>query len=171
MKRWITRGHKLGGIAVALALVAAACGGGSEATKDDLVAELVGDNLFTQEQAECFVDAVWDEIGPLDSGRITSPDDLTAAEQSALTAATFSCIDIGGLLDDSLTGETNFSPTDRAPGTNAEFDALWESCGGGDAEACDTLYFDSPVGSDYEEFGLSCGGRGFGNCVSVIADS
>jgi hypothetical protein len=34
-------------------------------------------------------------------------------------------------------------------------------------EACDLLYFDSPEGSEYEDFGWSCGWitDGGGNCV------
>ncbi|MFQ5555569.1 MAG: hypothetical protein ACE5GC_09420 [Acidimicrobiia bacterium] len=170
MKRWTRGGLRMVGLAMVLALVAAACGGGDEATKEDLVADLVGDNLFTQEQAECFVDAIWDDIGPLNVGQIGSQDDLTPAQAAALTEATFSCIDVGDLIQDP-TPATDLSPTDRPPGTDPAMDALWVACGGGDAEACDDLFFQSPSGSDYEEFGLTCGGRGMGNCVSVIADS
>ncbi|MEM8706494.1 MAG: hypothetical protein AAGE98_08555 [Actinomycetota bacterium] len=44
-------------------------------------------------------------------------------------------------------------------GEDAELDALWDACGGGDLAACDELYIFSPIGSDYEAFGNSCGGR------------
>ena len=37
-------------------------------------------------------------------------------------------------------------------------DALQEACANGDWSACDELYLDSPWGSDYEEFGDTCGG-------------
>lgn len=46
-------------------------------------------------------------------------------------------------------------------GDDAELDALWDACEGGDGEACDTLYRDSAFGSEYEHFGNTCGGRGF----------
>ncbi len=43
-------------------------------------------------------------------------------------------------------------------GDDAELDALWDACGGGDGDACDELFFSSPVGSAYEDFGDTCGG-------------
>ena len=42
---------------------------------------------------------------------------------------------------------------------DADLDALHDACADGDMEACDELYFESPVGSDEEEFGSTCGGR------------
>jgi hypothetical protein len=36
---------------------------------------------------------------------------------------------------------------------------LAQRCDGGDMEACDELYVESPLGSDFEEFGATCGGR------------
>ncbi len=44
-------------------------------------------------------------------------------------------------------------------GDDSALDSLWDSCEGGDMEACDDLFRDSPVGSDYEDFGDTCGGR------------
>lgn len=44
-------------------------------------------------------------------------------------------------------------------GEDAALDALWDKCEAGDANACDDLYMESPFGSEYEEFGGSCGGR------------
>ena len=48
---------------------------------------------------------------------------------------------------------------DTAYGSNSEWDALWDSCEAGALSACDELYRVSPVGSDYESFGGSCGNR------------
>lgn len=45
-------------------------------------------------------------------------------------------------------------------GDDAYLDELWDNCDAGDMAACDTLYFDSPFGSDYEEFGNNCGTKG-----------
>lgn len=45
-------------------------------------------------------------------------------------------------------------------GSNDEWDALWDRCEAGALSACDQLYRVSPVGSDYEDFGGSCGNRG-----------
>ncbi|MEM9609283.1 MAG: hypothetical protein AAGA99_17800 [Actinomycetota bacterium] len=44
-------------------------------------------------------------------------------------------------------------------GDDPGLDALWDACEGGDGVACDDLYFTSPIGSVYEEFGSTCGGR------------
>jgi len=53
-------------------------------------------------------------------------------------------------------------------GDDAELDALWDACAGGDGQACDDLYWGSPLGSEYEDFGNTCGGRvpeGTSSCV------
>ena len=44
-------------------------------------------------------------------------------------------------------------------GDDAELDVLYEACRDGDGAACDELFFDSPFGSEYEDFGNTCGGR------------
>lgn len=47
----------------------------------------------------------------------------------------------------------------RAYGDDAQLDRLWDSCAAGDALACDDLYLESPVGSEYEAYGDTCGER------------
>lgn len=47
----------------------------------------------------------------------------------------------------------------RSYGEDAELDRLWDACAEGSAVACDDLYSESPLGSEYEEFGDTCGGR------------
>jgi hypothetical protein len=44
-------------------------------------------------------------------------------------------------------------------GDDGDFDALWLSCESGAMQACDDLYQDTPVGSEYEFFGATCGLR------------
>jgi hypothetical protein len=44
-------------------------------------------------------------------------------------------------------------------GDNPTLDRLWDACAAGDGAACDDLYFRSPFGSEYEDFGNTCGGR------------
>jgi len=44
-------------------------------------------------------------------------------------------------------------------GDDPQLDALAEECFDGDPSSCDDLYRDSDVGSDYEEYGGTCGGR------------
>ena len=40
-----------------------------------------------------------------------------------------------------------------------DFHELAEDCQDGDLDACDSLYLQTPVGSDYEQYGQTCGGR------------
>ncbi|MDH4276444.1 MAG: hypothetical protein OEZ14_05685 [Acidimicrobiia bacterium] len=44
-------------------------------------------------------------------------------------------------------------------GDDPALDSLWRSCEGGSGAACDDLFEQAPVGSDYERFGVSCGDR------------
>lgn len=59
-----------------------------------------------------------------------------------------------------------------AYGDSAELDALWDACEGGDMAACDTLYASSPQGSEYAEFGDTCGGQTDGGvyCDSDVTE-
>ena len=52
------------------------------------------------------------------------------------------------------------------------FDALQGACGAGDWEACDDLFWSSPGGSAYEDFGATCGGiyEGSSMCDTEFGD-
>jgi hypothetical protein len=53
-------------------------------------------------------------------------------------------------------------PAGQPPGTLGDdqvLDGLAEACFDADWAACDTLYFDSDVGTEYESYGETCGGR------------
>ncbi len=70
----------------------------------------------------------------------------------------------GSSSDESSSSESSSSAgsTSGEPftyGDDATLDALWDACEGGDMQACDDLYFDSPVDSEYEDFGDTCGNR------------
>ena len=52
-------------------------------------------------------------------------------------------------------------------GDNATLDALWDACAAEDWASCDQLYFDSPLGSEYESFGDTCGNRTDGTQLCV----
>ena len=51
-------------------------------------------------------------------------------------------------------------------GDDLALDALWDGCADGDDQACDDLYWGSPYLSGYEDFAVTCGGRGLshGTC-------
>ena len=56
----------------------------------------------------------------------------------------------------------------RTYGDSLVLDDLWDQCEAGDPYACDLLYKESKAGSEYEQFGATCGGRaldGRGYCV------
>jgi hypothetical protein len=55
-------------------------------------------------------------------------------------------------------------------GDDASLDRLWELCADGDWDACDELYWESPVGSGYETFGATCGARDgwWGACATFM---
>jgi hypothetical protein len=44
-------------------------------------------------------------------------------------------------------------------GDDPTLDQLWDQCGAGDDQACLTLEFQAPLGSEYATFAASCGGR------------
>ncbi len=87
--------------------------------------------------------------------------DVDAADEPTdeMLAAIFRCGD--ELID---AGAFDFSSPDPVTdgvtyGDDPEMDLLWDMCEVGDGEACDQLFFISPFGSDYEEFGNTCGFR------------
>jgi S1-C subfamily serine protease len=57
-------------------------------------------------------------------------------------------------------------------GDDPDLDRLWDLCADGDWDACDELYWDTPVGSGYEAFGASCGDREWwwGACATFMDD-
>lgn len=59
----------------------------------------------------------------------------------------------------SCDGANNSFSTNNTYGSDPELDALYDACEGGDMAACDDLYWDSPIGSEYEDLAYTCGGR------------
>ncbi|MEJ5945467.1 hypothetical protein WDZ17_09205 [Pseudokineococcus basanitobsidens] len=47
----------------------------------------------------------------------------------------------------------------EAYGDNPVLDEMWDGCEAGDGTACDDLYDSSGLGTDYEDFGYTCGER------------
>lgn len=61
--------------------------------------------------------------------------------------------------DEEPTGDLPDADSSSGLGDNATFDALAADCEDGDLGACDDLYLQTAVGSDYEAYGSTCGGR------------
>jgi hypothetical protein len=89
----------------------------------------------------------------------------------AVDAADLPPVDIEGALDEFVADGLGLPGTEAGNsyeqavhgvdthGDDVELDALWDACADGDDAACDELYLESPIGSAYEAFGDSCGGR------------
>jgi hypothetical protein len=67
----------------------------------------------------------------------------------------------GGASYDQPSGRPLTEPGDP-PSGNAGYDTLASGCHDGDMVACDDLYWEAPRGSDYEIYGITCGGRRLG---------
>lgn len=66
-----------------------------------------------------------------------------------------------GTICASILGGSKIEPgqtTGTTYGDDEAFDAYYDNCGGGDMAQCDLLYLTSPIGSEYEEYGGTCGG-------------
>ncbi len=170
-------------LSAVFAMLVSACGGSSSdnTSRDDVIAlaeasfsadvglEELPESLKTF--VACAVDAVVEELdlswsdveraleesGDLNS--LTSDtDEMSPAGLECFEELTFEdLVLIGGGSDDDLFGSGASSY-----GDDPELDALWDACEAGDDVACDDLYWESPLGSEYESFGLSCAGRGCG---------
>lgn len=113
------------------------------------------------------LDRLWDECV---EGSFQSCDDLylTAATGSDYEQFGATCGNRGdGYGSCAILGGASNPVDEGAFGSDVGLDLLWAECEGGDMTACDDLYLGSPVGSEYEEFGATCGSRGdaAGECV------
>jgi len=116
------------------------------------------------------LDGLWDACG---SGDRTACDELywEAPIGSEYENFARSC---GGTLEGSNDGSCAeaYRGSDAAYGDDPRLDALYDSCADGDMAACDELYWEAPVYSEYEMFGNLCGDRSeyflFGDCEAAF---
>jgi hypothetical protein len=114
---------------------------------------------LTRTQAECYVDRV---VGELGSGTLDA-DPPPPERVSRLTQIRVDCVGVANL--GTVAGTTPTVPPDpgvsdpRGPGDDPHLDALYARCQAGSGQACDSLFDEAPVGSVYEKFALTCGGR------------
>ena len=82
-----------------------------------------------------------------------SPSTLGAMERCGLSQPPQGNDDCEG---DTTCGQPT-TVTGGAYGDDPFLDALHDDCAAGDMQACDDLYWQSPIGSQYEAFGDTCG--------------
>lgn len=151
----------VGAAAVALA---AGCSSTPEFDRDGAIGRVVDGSggVIGREEAECYVDRVTAEVGtaPLAAGAEPEPEQIRA-----LTAIKIDCFGvdkIGATTSMSTTPPTSVDgviPQPRTYGDDAALDALWDQCQAGSGLACDQLFDQAPIGSDYEQFAGTCGNR------------
>ena len=67
--------------------------------------------------------------------------------------------DTGGPTVPPEVAAADAGPPEAPPTGDAQYDDLAQECYQGDMEACDDLYLGTPVGSEYEAYGDTCGAR------------
>ncbi len=98
------------------------------------------------------LDLLWDECT---AGIMASCDKLYSVSEIGSGYESFGAT--CGEREGEAAGGTCDTPYDY--GDSSELDTYWDACEAGDGAACDELYFESPIGSVYEEFGDTCGNR------------
>lgn len=174
-----------GGIlaAVVIAVVAfLAFGGGDDndgELRTDLAAMFKEQGGLSQSQASCMADFYVDDLGAgaFKGIDLSDPDaDPPKALEDEFLATGFKAAEECKV--DQFSGETTTtdSPSSTSGGggegtygSDSALDALYDSCADGEYDACDDLYLQSPSGSEYEDFGDTCGDRNEpqGYCVDL----
>jgi hypothetical protein len=148
---------------VAAMALAGACAS-SAFDRDAAVDRAVAGGL-TPDQAECYVDRVAEEVGTdvLDG----DPPAPEGEDGRALAAIRIDCVGVEALGRPRVPAPPAAPPAEGTAGTGPRtfgddpgLDELWVACEQGDGGACDRLFDDAPLGSDYESFGATCGNRG-----------
>lgn len=141
-------------LAAVVAVGLAACSESTAAPTIDERADQAQDDLIeagvSPEVAACVIRLARDDLraGPID--------DLTREELLV------SCERAQAVLDGEVDPDPDSLAFVEGPhtlGDDPVLDSLWRSCEDGSGAACDELFEQAPLGSDYERFGVSCGDR------------
>jgi hypothetical protein len=114
----------------------------------------------TVDEAECFLEGLFSSMSDDQMQRmLTDPDSFDDFESMSMALEVMEDCGINPRdLDPDFGGGASSGA--ETYGDDPALDALWDACEEGDDEACDDLYMRSPFGSEYEEFGDTCAGRG-----------
>jgi len=124
-------------------------------TPEDVVLAYVDEGLDA-EVADCLVGLGSREF-ELDA---LLPDAAPAEDALLLDEMLRSCTDaVAVLSEEDVAERTSFDTGPFNIGDDVHLDELYTKCSRGDGVSCDLLWQESPVGSIYESFGVSCGNR------------
>ena len=154
------------GVAI-LVVVIVAITGSDSFDRQAAVTRVVDDSSgrLTAVQASCYVDRVRHEVG---AGVLTPGAHPSDADAARMTAIRVDCIGVTNLGADpsdptssigTAVPSTESGNLPRNVGDDAALDALYAQCRDGVGQACDALFDQAPVGSDYESFAVTCGNR------------
>ncbi len=127
----------------------------SSVTEDEVVLAYVDAGMST-DVADCFVGLGQREF-ELD---LLLPGETPETDQPLLDEMLESCRDAVAILDAEeprATQSRGIGPFNI--GDDGYLDSLWVGCYRGDGASCDALWEESPIGSIYESFGITCGNR------------
>lgn len=128
-------------------------------------------------ESDSRLDALWEACA---EGDFESCDDLFLEAPSGSSYEDFgdSCgnrNEPAGYCVDIYASETSpaITPGGDGYGTDPGLDALWDDCEAGDYSACDDLFFAAEYGTEYSDFGDSCGYRNepAGYCENIYGSS
>lgn len=110
----------------------------------------------TEYGGDFVLDSLWDDCEASDTAAC---DGLFAAAPFGSTYENFGATCAGTREGGDFTVPCSFVQSGEpfGYGDDPTFDTLWDACSVGNAEACDDLFFQSPIYSAYEAFGRVCG--------------
>lgn len=137
----------------------------------EVVAQSMADELgVTVDQAMCLLDDDGAFMQLMLAGDSLAEDDLDNVMTQMMAAFVDCGIDLGDMIDDALTGDAGDSSIDvSGDDYSIDLTEVRADCAAGDLEACDTLFFQSEVGSDDEDFGATCGGTTDGSTAGTCS--
>lgn len=148
-----------------VAATVGACSSSPPFDRDRAIDDVVEANAgrVTREQASCVVDRVAGELGTA----VLAPDARPSPQQvERLTSIKIDCVGVANLGLGAATSTVAPRSTATGPGRQPErkgddprLDLLYEACQQGSGPSCDQLFDAAPLGSEYEEFASTCGGR------------
>ena len=168
-----------------LTLVVTACGGGNETNSNSgisdydkeaiirLVAETMEADIgvYSEEYAECLIEGVLDIATDVSWGDLADAferdgnlenldSSVEEPEEEEIFALSMTCAAEGDLLQDLMDDAVeDIISSGGKYGDDPYLDNLYDQCADGDNWACQTLWEESPIDSEYESFALTCGGR------------